>query len=109
MKPHKIPTNSPGTKGMKQLDLIICTLDITQVQREDFLKPDSIVPNPANPQSWNLYTYVKGSPVNFNDPGGHALNPPILLMLHICRGHILSGYLVLISLVVAGSLGQGKL
>ena len=26
--------------------------------------------NPANPTSWNLYTYVNGDPVNFNDPRG---------------------------------------
>jgi hypothetical protein len=36
-----------------------------------FLKPDSIVPNAFDPQSWNLYTYVKGNPVNYNDPSGH--------------------------------------
>jgi RHS repeat-associated protein len=36
-----------------------------------FLKPDNIIPNAANPQFWNLYSYVNGNPVNFNDPGGH--------------------------------------
>jgi hypothetical protein len=37
-----------------------------------FLQPDSIIPNPANPQSWNRYSYVTNRPVNFNDPTGHT-------------------------------------
>jgi hypothetical protein len=37
-----------------------------------FLQPDSIIPNPLNPQSYNRYSYVTNRPVNFNDPTGHT-------------------------------------
>jgi RHS repeat-associated protein len=36
-----------------------------------FIQPDSIIPNPANPQSWNRYSYVRNNPILFNDPTGH--------------------------------------
>jgi RHS repeat-associated protein len=36
-----------------------------------FISADIIVPNPANPQSFNRYSYVRNNPVNFRDPTGH--------------------------------------
>jgi hypothetical protein len=35
------------------------------------LQPDTLIPSPSNPQSWNRYSYVTNRPVNFNDPTGH--------------------------------------
>ncbi|MBX3038234.1 MAG: hypothetical protein KF758_15085 [Anaerolineales bacterium] len=36
-----------------------------------FILPDNVVPNPANPQHYNRYSYVNNRPINFNDPTGH--------------------------------------
>ncbi len=36
-----------------------------------WLSPDTIVPNPANPQSLNRYSYSYNNPVNYIDPDGH--------------------------------------
>ena len=36
-----------------------------------FISPDSIVPDPTNPQSYNRYAYVRNSPLNYTDPSGH--------------------------------------
>lgn len=38
------------------------------------LTPDTIVPDPTNPQAFNRYSYVENNPINFNDPSGHCKN-----------------------------------
>ena len=37
-----------------------------------FISADTIVPEPANPQTYNRYSYALNSPVNFTDPTGHC-------------------------------------
>jgi hypothetical protein len=37
-----------------------------------WLSPDTIVPNPQNPQSLNRFNYVGNSPINRIDPTGHC-------------------------------------
>jgi len=36
-----------------------------------FITPDTIVPDPGNPQSLNRYSYVLNNPINHIDPTGH--------------------------------------
>jgi RHS repeat-associated protein len=36
-----------------------------------FQSPDSLMGDPENPQSWNLYSYVQNNPVTKTDPDGH--------------------------------------
>ncbi|MBE7529111.1 MAG: hypothetical protein HS099_05200 [Ardenticatenaceae bacterium] len=37
-----------------------------------FASADTIVPNPANPQSWNRYSYTLNNPLKYVDPSGHC-------------------------------------
>ncbi|WP_232282831.1 RHS repeat-associated core domain-containing protein [Roseiflexus sp. RS-1] len=37
-----------------------------------FISPDSIVPEPGNPQSLNRFAYVYNNPLKYTDPSGHC-------------------------------------
>ena len=50
---------------------IFCTIGYTVFTLNRFLSADSIVPDPANPQSYNRYSYVNNNPINLVDPSGH--------------------------------------
>jgi RHS repeat-associated protein len=36
-----------------------------------FISPDTIVPHPFNPQSFNRYSYCLNNPLKYTDPSGH--------------------------------------
>jgi RHS repeat-associated protein len=36
-----------------------------------FISPDSIVPDPTNPQNFNRYSYCLNNPLKYTDPTGH--------------------------------------
>ena len=40
------------------------------------VQPDTIVPNPGDPQSLNRYSYVGNRPTTYVDPSGHAFASP---------------------------------
>lgn len=42
-----------------------------------FISPDSVVPNPFNPQNLNRYTYCNNNPLSYTDPNGHF---PLILI-----------------------------
>ncbi len=37
-----------------------------------FISPDTVVPQPENPQAWNRYSYVVNNPLKYTDPSGHC-------------------------------------
>jgi RHS repeat-associated protein len=40
-----------------------------------FISPDTLVPDPTDPQDLNRYTYAKNNPMRYNDPTGHVADP----------------------------------
>jgi len=36
-----------------------------------FISPDTVIPHPADPQSFNRYSYCRNNPLKYTDPSGH--------------------------------------
>lgn len=41
-----------------------------------FVSPDTIMPEPSNPQNYNRYSYSLNNPVKYIDPSGHCVVLP---------------------------------
>ncbi len=68
------PTKGAGAAGQRR-DGVIRLYDDNARYYDPaigrFTQPDTIVPNPADPQSLNRYAYVNNNPVRYTDPSGH--------------------------------------
>ncbi|MFZ2360090.1 MAG: RHS repeat-associated core domain-containing protein [Anaerolineae bacterium] len=58
-----------------------------------WIQPDTIVPDPSNPQSLNRYSYVLNNPLRYSDSSGHCgpLTPVCVILALLGTGLLLSG------------------
>jgi len=63
-----IAHNNTGTHN---LGLIYMNARYYMPEIGRFISPDTIVPEPGNPQSFNRYAYALNNPIKYNDPSGH--------------------------------------
>ena len=69
---HGFTGHRHNNTGTNDLDLIYMNARYYMPLVGRFISPDTIVPEPGNPQSFNRYAYVRNSPMNFTDPTGHC-------------------------------------
>jgi RHS repeat-associated protein len=64
--------NFTGQKENLEIGMLYYNARFYLPNTNRFLTPDSIVPDPTNPQSYNRYSYVRNNPLMFIDPTGHS-------------------------------------
>jgi len=79
-----------------------------------FISPDSIVPDPSDPQSLNRYSYCRNNPVMYVDPSGHLFGIDDLtigvLAYSMLKGAIIgAGVGAGVSAATGGDIGTGAL
>jgi len=70
------PSTDFGYTGQRQLDadmggLMDYKARFYSPYINHFVQPDSLIPDPSNPQAWNRYSYVGNNPIGYSDPSGH--------------------------------------
>ena len=60
-----------GQRAVDSLGLLDYHARMYDTHLMRWVQPDSILPNPANPQSLNRYSYVLNAPIIFTDPTGY--------------------------------------
>jgi RHS repeat-associated protein len=69
---HGFTGHRHNNTGSNDLGLIYMNARYYLPEAGRFISPDSIVPDPGNPQSFNRYVYTLNNPVNYADPSGHC-------------------------------------
>ena len=71
--PARSPTTTSDPRGFG----VCCTINARYYDPTlgAFTQPDTIIPNPASPASFNRYAYVTNNPIKYTDPSGH--NPAV--------------------------------
>jgi RHS repeat-associated protein len=63
--------NNTGVYPTQNVGLIYMNARYYLPEVGRFVSPDSIVPEPTNPQAYNRYSYAVNNPIKYNDPSGH--------------------------------------
>ncbi len=67
-------TDSPVSKKLPRLGCIsTIRASTTLAQLGRFVSPDSIIPNPGDPVSFDRFAYVRNNPLKYSDPTGHCI------------------------------------
>ena len=99
---HGFTGHRHNNTGTNNLGLIYMNARYYMPEIGRFISPDTIVPEPANPQSFNRYSYVLNSPMNYTDPSGHCAEPATFTICAVATAAL--GPVVVVGAVAFGAL-----